>query len=390
MLPTLGNCGKCEKVVKAGIKCVKCDKWFHRKCEKVPAGEGSNDYVCKTCKPATVQEVSSDDDSDNDSVDHMFSDLECDNCVCTGKLLEEEKSKTKSLEKINNILQNDIVELKAEIQQLKEKLEKSEWIEVDRQKRRERRWSHNDIGVTASNGHVKETVNKFNLLSDLDFPKIKQQTKPSKSNDKVKSTTKNNVNKPRKKKVLLLSASQGRHCSALLQKNLGNDFEVCGIVKPSAKLKDVVRDAHQKVKDFNENDCLIVLGGTNDVEADGMYKQSISKDLRKVLPLSKQTNVIFNSIPTRFDRPDLKKHVDIANKIIHFTINDSSNKKSSNLRLNFNNERLSRDCYTRHGLHLNLKGKQEMCKKLSTFVLDCVNKKTFLDKSQVRAGTVKS
>ena len=48
--------------------------------------------------------------------------------------------------------------------------------------------------------------------------------------------------KSRKKKVLLLSCSQGRLCSNLLQEN-GDSFEVSSSVKPNAQLKDVVCDA---------------------------------------------------------------------------------------------------------------------------------------------------
>ena len=121
---------------------------------------------------------------------------------------------------------------------------------------------------------------------------------------------------------------------------------MCSVVKPNAKLNEVVQDAHKLVKDFNDKDCLIVLGGTNDVEVDGKYIASIPEAIRKVLP--KKNNVTFYSIPIRFDRVDLTSHVTKANRSIHSEINNCQDKKSSNIRLNFSNERLARDFYTRH------------------------------------------
>jgi len=159
-----------------------------------------------------------------------------------------------------------------------------------------------------------------------------------------------------------VSPSQGRHCSALLQEKLGTDFEVCSVVKPNDKLNEVVQDAHKLVKGLNDKDRLIVLGGTNDVEVDGKYIASVPGAIRKVLPLSKKTNDIFNLIPTRFDRVDLTSHVTNKRLIDSSTVKSIivRIKKSSNMRLNFSNERLARDSYTRHGLHLIMKGKTLM------------------------------
>jgi len=130
--------------------------------------------------------------------------------------------------------------------------------------------------------------------------------------------------KDRKKKVLILSSSQGRFCSNILQKKLGDSYEVCGIVKPNSRLTDV-DSAETLVRNFNENDCLIVMGGTNDIKTN--YSETIPEGIRKVLPFPRQTNIIFNSIPARFDRFDLKHHVDKANRIIHAEINKSKEKK---------------------------------------------------------------
>jgi len=392
MSTPLGKCSKCTKVVKAGVFCGQCKQWLHRKCEKISAGEGLANYKCKACtRMVGVSE-------DRKSYDEMFSDCsgdemegscisgvsDCERCSMLEEEVNKERLKCKTLEEENRALLTECIEFQAELQRMKKKLKELEWNVVGmrsekEKEKKQRRWSG---GMIKEGGSVLETENRFNALQDVDeFPPLPMVSRGSSKN--VKQTGK----KDRKKKVLILSSSQGRFCSNILQKKLGENYEVCGIVKPNARLTDVVDSAETLVRDFNENDCLIVMGGTNDIETN--YSETIPEGIRKVLPLSKQTNIIFNSIPARFDRFDLKHHVDKANRIIHEEINKSNEKKSSNIRLNFVNERLSRDCYTRHGLHLNFKGKSQLCDKLSAFVLDCLNKTNFLVQRVVRRAVVK-
>ena len=99
-------------------------------------------------------------------------------------------------------------------------------------------------------------LNRFNTPSDhvTEFPPLPKVSVVSSKN--VKSVQKRNT----KRRVLVLSSSQGRSCSDILQKKLGDNFEVCGIVKPNAWLSDVVEGADKLVNDFDENDCLLVMG----------------------------------------------------------------------------------------------------------------------------------
>jgi len=69
MTTPLGECPKCLKIVKAGVFCSRCKKWFHRKCEKISKGEGLDMYKCKACVRMVVVAV------DKESDDEMFSDF---------------------------------------------------------------------------------------------------------------------------------------------------------------------------------------------------------------------------------------------------------------------------------------------------------------------------
>ena len=102
--------------------------------------------------------------------------------------------------------------------------------------------------------------------------------------------------------MLLLSSSNGRGCSTVIQEKLGNKYEVSGIVQPNTRLVNVVEDKDTLTKNFNKNDCVVVLGGTNDLDCyDSNYKEKSSSSLKKAQAVSLRKNVIFNSIPNRFD-----------------------------------------------------------------------------------------
>jgi len=256
--------------------------------------------------------------------------------------------------------------LNAELQVLKQKLKEGEWSKVVNRRGKPRSWSD----VVFTNNSLQETRNRFSALQEVsETPQVVR--KPVEKVVKGKS---------KKKKVLLLSCSQGHLCSNLLQENLGDNFEVSSIVKPNVRLKDVVCDAEKLVEGFGESDCLIVLGGSNDM--DGKYKETILQGLSKVLPLAKKTNIIFNPVPTRFDRFDLKDPVSNANQIISSQVTRYPDRKTWKIRINTGIERLNRDCYTRHGLHLNRRSKTELCSMWSKLVIDCVcNSNIFLDQT---------
>lgn len=344
------NCGKCKGVVRLGVQCHDCKLWYHRKCEGVKKGK----YIDKCKRCVNFVDVSGSFSSKGEEDEEES----CAKCPDLEKRVKSVRYQYEAVVEINKDLLAEIEKLKTELQVLKQKLKEGELKQVV-----------NRSGSTRSGSDVVSNATNNTLL---------QEKVPV---EKLAS----HVIKPKgKKKVLLLSCSQGRMCSNLLQERLGDNFEVSSIVKPNAQLKDVVCDADKLVKNFNENDCLIVLGGSNDM--DGNYQKTIPEGLNKVLSLSKKTNVILNSVPTRFDRFDLRDHVRNANRIIRSQVNRFPDKKPANIRVNSSMERLSRECYTRQGLHLNLKGKSELCTGLSSLVLSCVgNSSNFL----VNTGLIK-
>lgn len=172
-----------------------------------------------------------------------------------------------------------------------------------------------------------------------------------------------------KSRVLLLADSHGRGCSALLNKKLNKSCDVQVVFKPNAPLNVVVESVGEQVKDFGKNDYLIVLGGTNDIDGHtNKHLPQIINTLNEIVPLSKKTNLIVNTIPVRFDRPELNRYIKETNKSLHVTINNLKNKNCKQMGICFINERLKRSHYTKHGLHLNESGKAVLCNRLTEMI----------------------
>lgn len=223
-----------------------------------------------------------------------------------------------------------------------------------------------------------ETDNAFKLL-DSDFPAISQggiknkivntQSRPSKPRV-IKSV---GDNRPIISKVLLVSDSQGRGCNKMLQSKLGDSSKVQSILKPNAPLKEVLKDIAVHTKDFGENDVVIVMGGTNNIEANTTYdvlRRDVDKALVQLLPLSNKTNVIINPIPMRYDTgtSGLNEIINQANQHLHSQVNSIHNINKKRIAINFEVERLTREQFTRQGLHLNQSGKNHICNRSAALI----------------------
>lgn len=188
----------------------------------------------------------------------------------------------------------------------------------------------------------------------------------------LKTATNNRVqgeNKRRKGRVLLLTSSHGRGCSDLLDKSLKQNYDVQCFFKPSAPINAIVESVREQTKDFGTNDYLIVLGGTNNITEPNMnHLPQVIQKIEEIVPLSQKTNVIISTIPNRFDRPELNKTINLTNKSIHKTINSLKNKNSKQMGICFLNERLKRQNFTNHGLHLNQSGKVIFCNRLADLI----------------------
>lgn len=198
------------------------------------------------------------------------------------------------------------------------------------------------------------TIQRTLVKIDNDF-KINN---PSSQNNEDISTTISQKNVSyskanRKPHIKILSDSHGRNMRQILSENLNNKFNIFSSVKPNAKLCDVLNTSESDVKGMDENDCLIVIGGTNNIEQN-TYSRDIVKQIEEKLlkEHSTHTNIILTALPYRYDIPILNKEIRSINKGLEYI----SNKYYNAHFLSFTS--FNRSHYTKHGLHFNSYGKE--------------------------------
>jgi hypothetical protein len=163
--------------------------------------------------------------------------------------------------------------------------------------------------------------------------------------------------KSKKHSILVVGDSHARGCSAKVKDKLNDTFDVNGLVKPGtviSTLTSTVKDGTEKLID---NDVLLFWSGTNDVA------QNNSHDgLRHVVNCvesNSHTNIILICAPNRYDlanwscvNSEVKTFNRKLEKIIKILKHVLVVKKD-----------LTREYFTRHGLHMNTLGKEMITKQ---------------------------
>ncbi|PNF27502.1 hypothetical protein B7P43_G04277 [Cryptotermes secundus] len=174
-----------------------------------------------------------------------------------------------------------------------------------------------------------------------------------------KTTAKESKTKVR---ILIVGDSHTKGMAAELQHNLDKNYEVQGLVKSGADLEVILRSNMKECKKLTKEDILIIWGGTRDVSKNETQKGLLG--IRKFIQTNLNTNVFVLSLPKRWDLEDQS----CVNKEI-----SQFNRKLSKYLKPFDHARYievkcDRKCHTRHGLHLNARGKEYIAKQLVMFI----------------------
>lgn len=78
------------------------------------------------------------------------------------------------------------------------------------------------------------------------------------------SYTKEDNNIIAKKKIMLLCDEKGKGFRNIIQKLIGNEFEIISIIKPNSSLYETIMYCDRLCKDFTNQDYIIILSGSND------------------------------------------------------------------------------------------------------------------------------
>ena len=239
------------------------------------------------------------------------------------------------------------------------------------------------IGVLTNNMSILSAQIKHPLVN------IKSQKSDGNAAGAIKSLLKVNIpvkqNKIGRKKVLILADSHGRGCGSILSQFLNNTYDISSMVKPGAGINEIVKMVRQQTAHFDENDFVVIMGGSNDVVRDGSHSAKFINALDELLPLSKKTNIIINTLPVSSWDLDRINMVTNTNRSIHRVINRATDKNSANIFINFLENIIVNEHFNKSGRHLNDLGKRVLCKKLSMFITNKFNvtkkrvKPTFMD-----------
>lgn len=140
----------------------------------------------------------------------------------------------------------------------------------------------------------KKVINTTQDLSfSVDSKTLKTRKKPEKEDDddgadRCRTKNDNNLVKHR---VLLLADETGRGLRNILQKRLGDEYQVTSSLKPYASLEHVLSNSYIQCQDFTKLDYIIILAGSHE---NNLVK--FQSSLYYYLNVLTNTNILFGQI----------------------------------------------------------------------------------------------
>lgn len=171
------------------------------------------------------------------------------------------------------------------------------------------------------------------------------------------------IKKP--KNVIFVADSQGRNCGGILSDNLYKESQwgAQALILPGATNTQVIDVATEKARNLSSNDCLVILGGVNEVTTDSIIEvESKLNNLGLALKSHKSPPpVVILETPNRYDL-DNNAQIKSQNRLLK--------EKCVEYKWTYlaTNCMLDRDCYTKHGLHMNKEGKKTLCNLVLSLV----------------------
>jgi RNase H-fold protein (predicted Holliday junction resolvase) len=224
---------------------------------------------------------------------------------------------------------------------------------------------------TVSNRQLIPLSNRFTPLSDEQGSTVLTEviTLEKEESSKDSATYKKKPSDRPLNKVLILGDSHARSCAQGVKHNLNHNVEVQGIVKPGADMETIISTSIKSVEKFTNKDIVVIWGGTRDVgkneSAKGLHQ------LKNFVEQNNQTNFIVIGVPHRYDL-DLKSCVNEEVKVYNRKLKKCLKTCEHTVILEIDS---NRDIFTKHGLHLNSKGKDQITEKIAQTIQVRLNRK---------------
>lgn len=349
------KCFKCNKIVKNGILCDVCDRWYHFKCGNLPNYEEidvNEDWHCAACDRHDsgnegLNTVSCEYSSALEIIKVLQNDIEA--LKNENSLL---KSKVQTLESSANNVSLDLPNLcKPSTDNLKASASQPTLYA-------QRRWE----SVRPKQGKSPRAALKVNNS----FPPLKNSFEPllllNESNENRPTLPVLEKHRPKReiaRTINIYADSQGRNLALDLKERSGHT--VHGLVKPNATFQEATHGCSNGKADFT-----IFLAGTNDVGRN--ERKNLIRALRKRLDsLRCSSNVVVCSVPHRHDLPSWS----CVNIEVEKTNEDMARtcKYFQNVRF-LDISRLGRRFHTQQGLHLNNIGKMYVASRILDIIYE--------------------
>ena len=217
---------------------------------------------------------------------------------------------------------------------------------------------------TSSSKATKESTSKPS--TGYKIPTIVNGRVTTEENKKPVWTTKKparvTVTKTNKRdhKVRIIGDSHLKGSAVRINQYLNTKFEVSSFIKPGACTNQLVHSQEEELLNLGKKDVIVINGGSNDID-NNANRNGILVRMTQFIQNHNNTNIIVLNIPHRHDlamdsRPNLEiqtfntKLAKITKKLQHVAL----------FEMDFH-----RKHFTKHGLHLNNAGKEELAKLIA-------------------------
>jgi len=163
-------------------------------------------------------------------------------------------------------------------------------------------------------------------------------------------------------RIIALGDSHARGIAGELRHHSNQQFNIIGYVKPNAKLRDLITTAKIELSKLTKKDTIILMGGSNDTETKEQGNNITL--IRNFLEGTHNTNVKVLEVPVRYDvgiQSTINRQIESYNKKLHKIIKGYMHVQLIKVTTN-------REEFTKHGLHLNWKGKEKMTNELLKYL----------------------
>lgn len=164
----------------------------------------------------------------------------------------------------------------------------------------------------------------------------------------------------KKSKILLCTDSHGRELSFHLN-NMTNKFDAVGFVKPGGCAKQILIEDNIEGEHLKADDVLVIMAGSNDVARN--EAQSALNKISNIVNKYQKKHIILVDLPIRHDLVRWSC-VNLEVKKTNSALKELS-EQYSNVTL-VEASLAERNLHTRHGQHLNKRGKHWLANKICT------------------------